>query len=420
MTGSILAGLALDTTVASTNSKLDALNALYAALATGAKQDTGNTSLASIDTKLSSVATAAKQDTGNTSLGSLDTKLPAKGQALMAVSTPVTIASDQSAIPVSIADLSVTGQSAQTAVINNILTAVAGANATDCSTFRSATVQVVSTGTAGTYIFEGSNDNTNWVAIPVFNMAVITATAITAAVTATASNTVYNVPISFRYLRLRIATTITGGSIQAFSRFSDESYTAAVTLVAQPTGANLATSVTQIPTAAALTDSFANPTEGHLASEQMQFNGTAWDRSRNNVNATTGDTGAKTATFNGATQINYNARGALITCLFGTVTGTAPTIAIQLQWSPDGGTTWLNWGPGIAAFTPVSGNTAVLVVYPTQLSDDSTVTLASFTTNASQAKAMNAILPRTWRLAYTITGTTPSITITAVYVNYQL
>lgn len=132
-----------------------------AGLATSAKQDTGNTSLASIDSKLTSplsvtgstvavgasvlptgaataanqqtdaltntqlratpvpisgtvvvdtslLATAAKQDTGNTSLASIKTntdKIPSQGQALMAASTPVVIASNQSAVPISAAAL---------------------------------------------------------------------------------------------------------------------------------------------------------------------------------------------------------------------------------------------------------------------------------------------------------------------------
>lgn len=46
-------------------------------------------------------STSALQTTGNTSLSSIDTKTPALGQALMAASSPVTIASNQSAIPVS-------------------------------------------------------------------------------------------------------------------------------------------------------------------------------------------------------------------------------------------------------------------------------------------------------------------------------
>jgi hypothetical protein len=46
-------------------------------------------------------ATSAKQDTGNTSVASIDTKTPALGQATMANSRPVVIASNQSAVPVS-------------------------------------------------------------------------------------------------------------------------------------------------------------------------------------------------------------------------------------------------------------------------------------------------------------------------------
>lgn len=46
-------------------------------------------------------ATSALQTTGNTSVSSIDTKTPALGQALMASSSPVVIASNQSAVPVS-------------------------------------------------------------------------------------------------------------------------------------------------------------------------------------------------------------------------------------------------------------------------------------------------------------------------------
>lgn len=47
-------------------------------------------------------ATAALQTTGNNTLSSIDTKLPGKGQTTMANSLPVTIASNQSALPVSL------------------------------------------------------------------------------------------------------------------------------------------------------------------------------------------------------------------------------------------------------------------------------------------------------------------------------
>lgn len=49
--------------------------------------------------QLNTLATAAAQTTANASLSSIDTKTPALGQAAMAASTPVTIASNQSTLP---------------------------------------------------------------------------------------------------------------------------------------------------------------------------------------------------------------------------------------------------------------------------------------------------------------------------------
>jgi hypothetical protein len=136
-------------------------------------------------------------------------------------------------------DLYLTGQATQTATVNNILSAPAGATATDCVGFRSASVQVVSTGTAGTFIFEGSNDGVSFAAIPVFNQIILTGTPITAAITATNSQIIYTFPISFRYIRLRIATTITGGSIQAFTKLSQMPFAPAINQIAQGAAANL-------------------------------------------------------------------------------------------------------------------------------------------------------------------------------------
>lgn len=50
-------------------------------------------------------STSALQTTGNTSVASIDTKTPALGQAVMASSSPVVIASNQSAVPISAASL---------------------------------------------------------------------------------------------------------------------------------------------------------------------------------------------------------------------------------------------------------------------------------------------------------------------------
>jgi hypothetical protein len=49
-------------------------------------------------------STSALQTTGNTTLGNIDTKTPPLGQTTMAGSTPVTIASNQTRLPVNLAD----------------------------------------------------------------------------------------------------------------------------------------------------------------------------------------------------------------------------------------------------------------------------------------------------------------------------
>lgn len=217
----------------------------------------------------------------------------------------------------------------------------------------------------------------------------------------------------FDWFRIR-STTWTSGTQTWYVEGSNTSITPFTNSV------TLSSSVvdTEITTAAALADAFANPTAGHVAADGFMFNGTTWDRLRNNVIVATGDTGAKTATFNGATQVNYNARGAIITILMGAVTGTTPTCVPQLQWSPDGGTTWLNYGPAMTAIT-ATGNHSFFV-YPTNFSQTAGVTPANLTTGAAQTVTINSILPRSWRILYTIGGTTPSFTISSVQVNYVL
>ena len=70
-------------------------------------QATGTNLHAVIDASAlpSGAATAADQATGNASLSSIDGKTLAPGQAAMVASSPVVIASDQSAIPVTVASV---------------------------------------------------------------------------------------------------------------------------------------------------------------------------------------------------------------------------------------------------------------------------------------------------------------------------
>jgi hypothetical protein len=195
---------------------------------------------------------------------------------------------------------------------------------------------------------------------------------------------------------------------------------ATVSLAASQTLATVSTVTTlsQFAASAAAADATANPTSTVARTVGHKFNGTSWDRDYNVYNTTTGDTGTKTASFTGATQTNFNARGAYITVLCGTVSGTTPTLNAQLQFSPDAGTTWINIGAASGNAT-ATGNTILFQVAPLNWTVAG-ATPAALTTGATQTVQLNAQLPRTWRLNYTIGGTTPSFAITAVYVNYLL
>lgn len=136
---------------------------------------------------------------------------------------------------------------------------------------------------------------------------------------------------------------------------------------------------------------------------------TGLDPEYNNWNTTTGDAGSKTVTFAGATQTNFDAAGAIITVKLGVVSGTTPTLSCQLQYSYDAGTTWLSLGAVLANLT-ATNNTGVIICYPGAI--------VGTATGATATIVSSMCLPRTWRLNYTIGGTTPNFAITAVYVNY--
>lgn len=315
--------------------------------------------------------------------------------------------------PVTELPLVLTGASAQTATVNNILQPTSGTAGLNVSGYRSASVQVVSTGTAGTFIFEQSNDGTNWIALPIFNAALVTGVPITAAITATASQIVYTFALRCNFVRLRIATTITGGSIQAFTRISTEPWTPSVNLVASNAAANLLTTatVTGYPTAAASADALANPTITQIGADNMLFNGTTWDRQRGMSTAlTTGDTGAKTATGNGATITNVGNKGMQIVVNMGAVTGTSPTCVIKVQGSTDAGTSWYDI-PGATTASLTATGLYGITIYP-----GIAVTAGVATTGTTATASM--VIPRTWRIVWTIGGTTPSFTITNVQYIY--
>jgi hypothetical protein len=233
-------------------------------------------------------------------------------------------------------DIYITGQSAQTNTVNNIIPAVSGTNPTDAANYKSGAIQIVSTGTAGTFIFEQSNDNVNFKAMTVYDTNVQTGVAVTAAVTASVSQIIYTFPIVARYIRVRIATTITGGSIQAFTRLSQNVWTPATTLVTQSTGGNLIMAVASLPTLANVTT---------VATVSTVTSVTAVASVTSTINTFTNAdqaSAAITTTTNGATSTLTAGNAISFVVNVTSVTGTSPTYDWTLQSSVDGGTTWVN------------------------------------------------------------------------------
>ena len=144
-----------------------------------------------------------------------------------------------------ISDIFFTG-SAQSTTQNNIIT---GGASTDCGGYRSFSAQLVCTATAGTFIFEGSNDNVNFQAIPVFNQLSLTGTSIVTFINATASQIIYTGSLPFRYLRIRISSSLTGGTVTAHVKLSPIAFNPTVQTVANNTAANLNTTVAGTVTA---------------------------------------------------------------------------------------------------------------------------------------------------------------------------
>src|SRR4029077_1241528 len=143
----------------------------------------------------------------------------------------------------------------------------------------------------------------------------------------------------------------------------------------------------------------------------LKYNGFSLDRNRCNY-ISAGDSGTHTVTFNGITQLTYEGLGGYICLVVSAASGTTPTLSGQLQFSPDGnGTTWINLGPASGSLT-ATGQTLVLAIFPCNWSATPGATPANLTTGATLSVFINAPLPRTFRLVYTICGTTPSFTFT--------
>jgi hypothetical protein len=141
-------------------------------------------------------------------------------------------------------DVFATGVAAQTVSGNNILLTAAGTTSIDTQAVgaRSISIQIVPTGTvsSGVVTFEGSHDNTTFVALPLYDTASLTANPVTTVSPATGVSRYFSGNTAYRYIRARISTVIGGGgSIQAFYTLSQLTFVPTQTAVTQATAANL-------------------------------------------------------------------------------------------------------------------------------------------------------------------------------------
>lgn len=171
-----------------------------------------------------------------------------------------------------ISDIFFTG-SPQTISQNNIISG--GANATDCLGYRSFSAQLVCTATAGTIFFEGSNDNVNFQAVPVYNQTNVNITPFTTAITASVSNFIYTGSLPFRYLRIRIASSLSGGTVTAHVKLSPIAFVPTVTAVGQNTASNLNATVAGTVTATVAAATLGTATTTDIASAAIASTATS-------------------------------------------------------------------------------------------------------------------------------------------------
>lgn len=185
------------------------------------------------------------------------------------------------------------------------------------------------------------------------------------------------------------------------------------TLPALPTGSNTVgkVDVNQMAAAAAAADAVANPTEGRVGADNSVFNGTSWDRARGaGLLSATGDSGTKTT--NGSTAIitnNVGNKGMMVVFTIGAVSGATPTLQFKLQGSIDGGANHLEI-PGAVSQSITASGVYGMLIYPAlpAVAGSGPGTMAS----------VNAALPRTWRFAWYVGGTSPSFAITSIQYQY--
>ena len=144
-----------------------------------------------------------------------------------------------------------------------------------------------------------------------------------------------------------------------------------------------------------MADAEANPTLPYVGAKVSRYNGTTWDRYRNNLEETIFASAARTATVNSADFTNYNARSIKFVLDITAASGTTPTLDVKIQGKDTLSGKYQDiTGATIAQKTGVS-------------TDDLTIALG---VTVVVNRSVSNIVPRIYRVVATIAGTTPSFT----------
>lgn len=227
-------------------------------------------------------------------------------------------------------DTYVTGDPGQSALGNNIFLATAGTTAYDTFsngvTYRSFYAQIIGSAgiSAGQVIFEGSND-------PAFASAhtlviqddSVATGAVLFAATAIAANAnrYFSGRTAYRYVRCRISTAFVGGTVRAIIKFSTLNYFPKILSVAQATGQNFATTI-----------SSSLPAGSSIIGAVNLASGVAVTDIARAALVTTTTTAAITPGNVPLSEFTINVTA---------VSGTNPTLDVQIQISKDAGTNWI-------------------------------------------------------------------------------
>ena len=153
-------------------------------------------------------------------------------------------------------DTMITGAGAQSSSGNNIMLATAGTGWVNLFDSRGVCLEIVTTSgiSAGVINFEVSNDGTNVIALPMYDMSLIPSLTPVTTLTLAASTIKYfyaNTP--YLYIRARISTAVTGGTVSCISKLTNHPITLPNTTSRITDGANVNT-IKAASTAAAATD----------------------------------------------------------------------------------------------------------------------------------------------------------------------